>query len=322
MTTEAGDPMGTTTTTYADAVRRALDDLPAARYLELVDGLDEHLAEVRAEADGTLADVLGPPEAYAAELRASAGLPPRAGAAATGAPLPPPTVPLAAPAPAPRRPIDRGFAARTALAVAGGLVVLWVLGIRELPTLKLALIVLGVLGATWVARRLLGAATLADHTTRRVSTAIAIGGLVVAAAVGSAASTRRIYVPYDNPPITMMPGQGAFAVPDFRGMTMAQANEVATGLGLNLQMIGGTYDRIVMSQDPAPGTPAVYGSQVVLSVTPEPAPSFSTTTTIAVLPAETSSAAPSPTTVAPSTTLALPTTVAPTTAGPSTSVAG
>ena len=38
----------TTTTTrgYAEAVRRALDDLPPATVSDLVEGLDEHLAEV------------------------------------------------------------------------------------------------------------------------------------------------------------------------------------------------------------------------------------------------------------------------------------
>ncbi|SBT54640.1 HAAS signaling domain-containing protein [Micromonospora narathiwatensis] len=58
---------------YVDRVRAALADLPPAVRDELTEDLPEHLAEVAAEADGTLVDRLGTPEAYAAELRAAAG---------------------------------------------------------------------------------------------------------------------------------------------------------------------------------------------------------------------------------------------------------
>ena len=59
---------------YVEAVRAALADLPAATRDELLEDLPEHLAEVQAEDTGSLADRLGTPEAYAAELRATAGL--------------------------------------------------------------------------------------------------------------------------------------------------------------------------------------------------------------------------------------------------------
>ncbi|MEU4772303.1 hypothetical protein [Micromonospora sp. NPDC023644] len=65
---------------YAGRVRAALADLPPAHRDELTEDLPEHLAEVAAEADGSLVDRLGEPEAYAAELRAAAGV----GVAATG----------------------------------------------------------------------------------------------------------------------------------------------------------------------------------------------------------------------------------------------
>ncbi|MEW2376283.1 hypothetical protein AB0883_09300 [Micromonospora sp. NPDC047812] len=65
---------------YAARVRAALADLPPAHRDELTEDLPEHLAEVAAEADGSLVDRLGEPEAYAAELRAAAGV----GAATTG----------------------------------------------------------------------------------------------------------------------------------------------------------------------------------------------------------------------------------------------
>jgi hypothetical protein len=60
-------------TDYVERVRAALADLPPAQRDELTEDLPEHLAEVAAEADGSLVDRLGEPEAYAAELRAAAG---------------------------------------------------------------------------------------------------------------------------------------------------------------------------------------------------------------------------------------------------------
>jgi hypothetical protein len=61
-------------TRYVDGVRAALADLPAPVREELLEDLADHLAEVAAEADGTLEERLGPPAAYAAELRATAGI--------------------------------------------------------------------------------------------------------------------------------------------------------------------------------------------------------------------------------------------------------
>ncbi|MDG4817376.1 hypothetical protein O7628_17940 [Micromonospora sp. WMMD956] len=58
---------------YVTRVRAALADLPPHVRDELTEDLPEHLAEVAAESDGSLADRLGAPEAYAMELRAAAG---------------------------------------------------------------------------------------------------------------------------------------------------------------------------------------------------------------------------------------------------------
>ncbi|MEV6844670.1 hypothetical protein [Actinoplanes sp. NPDC051411] len=58
---------------YVSAVRGALSDLPPSVIDELLEDLPEHLAEVRAEGNGTLRDRLGEPEAYASELRTTAG---------------------------------------------------------------------------------------------------------------------------------------------------------------------------------------------------------------------------------------------------------
>ncbi|MEH1167599.1 hypothetical protein V6V47_19660 [Micromonospora sp. CPCC 205539] len=62
-------------TDYVARVRAALADLPAAQRDELTEDLPDHLAEVAAEAEGTLIERLGEPETYAAELRAAAGAP-------------------------------------------------------------------------------------------------------------------------------------------------------------------------------------------------------------------------------------------------------
>jgi hypothetical protein len=59
---------------YVERVRRALADLSPTDRDELLEDLPEHLAEVAAEDAGALADRLGTPEAYAAELCAAAGL--------------------------------------------------------------------------------------------------------------------------------------------------------------------------------------------------------------------------------------------------------
>jgi hypothetical protein len=77
-------------TSYVEAVRAALAGLPEATRDELLEDLPEHLAEVQAEGTGTLSERLGPPEAYAAELRATAGY-------VGGFPDPPPTSPWISP---------------------------------------------------------------------------------------------------------------------------------------------------------------------------------------------------------------------------------
>ena len=60
---------------YAAAVRAALADVPAEQGEELLEDLEEHLAEVAADGEGSLVSRLGEPAAYARELRTAAGLP-------------------------------------------------------------------------------------------------------------------------------------------------------------------------------------------------------------------------------------------------------
>lgn len=69
------DTIGGEVARYATAVRAAFADLPGPDRELLLEDLEDHLQEVAAEAGGPLEERLGRPEAYAAELRASAGLP-------------------------------------------------------------------------------------------------------------------------------------------------------------------------------------------------------------------------------------------------------
>ncbi|MFG3439144.1 hypothetical protein ACGF0J_18020 [Nonomuraea sp. NPDC047897] len=68
---EAGDGTLDTPARYAQAVRDALAGHPDAE--ELLDDLDDHLAEIAAESDVPLEERLGPPAAYAEELAAAYG---------------------------------------------------------------------------------------------------------------------------------------------------------------------------------------------------------------------------------------------------------
>ncbi|WP_392544560.1 HAAS signaling domain-containing protein [Oryzobacter telluris] len=71
-------------TDYVGAVRAWLSDLPPEEVDDLTAGMEADLAERAAESGDRLGDLLGQPEAYAAELRSAAGLPPRSAVAAGG----------------------------------------------------------------------------------------------------------------------------------------------------------------------------------------------------------------------------------------------
>ena len=58
-------------TAYAAKLRAQLADLPSAEADVLLEDLEQHLAEVAAEGEGSLLERLGPPGDYAAELRAA-----------------------------------------------------------------------------------------------------------------------------------------------------------------------------------------------------------------------------------------------------------
>jgi len=60
---------------YLDALRRALSDLPAEERDDLLLDVEASLAETESDGAESLIARLGPPERFAAELRASAGIP-------------------------------------------------------------------------------------------------------------------------------------------------------------------------------------------------------------------------------------------------------
>lgn len=78
-TTPMGSPrVDPEVTAYVGLVRLALQDLPVEDVEELTGGLEADLGELAAESEESLLSRLGEPSAYAAELRAAAGLPPAA----------------------------------------------------------------------------------------------------------------------------------------------------------------------------------------------------------------------------------------------------
>jgi hypothetical protein len=120
---------------YLGGVRAALADLPAPEVAEILDDVRAHLADLTAELGGTvdaaaLTARLGPPSAYAAELRAAAGYP-AADPGAAGRPR-------------------HGLARLAVAALVGGpLLVLFGIG-AAVPVILLLGLVFGVLGLLFV----------------------------------------------------------------------------------------------------------------------------------------------------------------------------
>lgn len=73
---------------YLDRVRGRLDDLPAEEREDLLADVEPSVLESAEDSEAPIAQRLGPPERFADELRAAAGLPPRAPAAEPATPRP------------------------------------------------------------------------------------------------------------------------------------------------------------------------------------------------------------------------------------------
>ena len=63
---------------YLDAVRARLDDIPAEERDDLLADVEPSILDSTEESDAPVEVRLGPPDSFADELRAAAGLPPRA----------------------------------------------------------------------------------------------------------------------------------------------------------------------------------------------------------------------------------------------------
>lgn len=153
-----------TAASYAQRVRAELTDLPADQLDSIMDGLDAHLAEVAADGQPDLVAALGTPEAYAADLRAAAGIVPRVVASGS-----------------------RGLAwsrRHTALAVAFGVslcgLVLAVVAPRPLSVAKVLAVVLAVGVAWWMARLVVERSGLTGTQRGVAAVALAFGALCTA----------------------------------------------------------------------------------------------------------------------------------------------
>jgi hypothetical protein len=215
---------GTTTSAevaaYAAAVRDALADLEPSEARALLDGLDDHLAEVAAADPGvSLVDALGPAPAYADELRRSAGAPTAKvhgnSPAAAAMPLPPPPPPPSSAAPTAPRAVpesgsafsdDRHAASRRLLwrVVLGAVVaiagMLLVISMSTSQRIGSGQVVLGaaIVGGAWlVAWLALHRGALSDRGRRRGG--VLLGGIAVLGAVamgGRLAHDRTQYQSY------------------------------------------------------------------------------------------------------------------------------
>jgi uncharacterized membrane protein len=257
-----------TTTSYAEAVGRWLDDLPAATSAELLEGLGEHLAEVGADDFASLVDLLGPPDSYAAELRASAGLPPRA-VFARPAPQPSPVVEEhAVRATRPSLTFGMHHAALAALVVIAAGVLVALYQSRDFIRLEVVALIALVAGVgIWALQWLVDKSKLSAHWTAAATMAVIGLALAAAATLGAAARHRDVFVTNDYPiPATTVLGPLAgppVALPDFRQLPVQQAIDTARAMGLQ-PIIRGDPIGVVLNQEPLPGSVLDAGSSVLL----------------------------------------------------------
>jgi hypothetical protein len=278
---------------YAAAVRVALDDLPDAAKRTMLDGLDDHLAEIVAEGDASLNDTLGPPETYAAELRSTAGFPAAPNPAVSKQPdapvqWPPPAQHVGAPAPLTPRSATRGSIARVWLArsylglVGLLLLVLLIANAMKVDSRKIVLATLIVAALWWVARRALGESRLPETWKRRAQVGASGAALIGSALIGGqlaessvtyiSADTGAGYVTdpagigialdqgpttvqFVTVPVTLTVLQPGLIVPDLLGMPMADALAFLDRSGFGYEYRGGEDPAsVVVRLEPPAGT--------------------------------------------------------------------
>jgi PASTA domain len=287
---------------YARAVRDAMGDLPPEQAHAVLDGLDEHLAEIVAEGTVDLEAVLGSPESYAAELRLSAGLPAATGRSSWAAPSAAlrsdgPTSDVATEAgepPARKRRIGRLATAvgrrlstrrvmlsRVFLGLVFGLLLVGL--IRASHPLNIFHVIFGTLLIAGAWRLLRAASTRAAlpaawmiYAPRVLGGTAVVLALILGSRMGSS-GTRYIYVDNASPSTafaTVPIGRsgGEMSVPDMVGASLADTRITLSRLNLNAVVVGGETDPnaqlLTTRMDPAPGTSVERGSVVRVFVAP------------------------------------------------------
>jgi hypothetical protein len=287
---------------YANAVRDAMRDLPPDQAHAVLDGLDEHLAEIVAEGTVDLEAVLGSPESYAAELRASAGLP--AAPRRTSWAAPPADLRSDAPmfddadVEAERsvasgrtgvlaRLLGRAFPTRLATLSKAFLVlffgVLLVSLIRASRPLNIFHVVFGTLLIAGAWRLLRAASNRADlpatwaaYVPKVLGCTAVVLALILGSRMGSSGN-RMIYVDIPAPSsvfATIPPERagGEMSVPDMVGASLADTRVTLSRLNLNAVVVGGETgaeeQMLTTRMDPAPGMSVERGSVVRIFVAP------------------------------------------------------
>jgi uncharacterized membrane protein len=299
-----------TVSSYARAVREALADLPPEQARGLLDGLDEHLAEIGAEGNADMESMLGSPSAYAAELRSSAGLPAAVTVKPTSVWAAPPTPPAppvsnrtadepnrASPPPTMRDPqtrLDRGIFT----AIAFFVILMVAVGATDLALATL------VAASTWfVVNAIAKRVQLPAHVATRLPLAIA----VVAAALtsiliaGRLNGTNTVYITQDQPqlattaatPFPTVPGGGQLApegmvmVPNVLAMTAPDARRLLNDVGLEPNVVAATSSdvpQVVIGQEPAVGAVVPRGSRIMVIATTDRSPQSPATTALTTAP--------------------------------------
>jgi hypothetical protein len=330
---------------YSQAVREALHDLTPAQARTMLDGLDEHLAEVAEDGATDLEAVLGPPAAYAAELRAAAGrdatVPPKARPAwdppASPSPADDGAVGLSANV-ASAGPSFVPTAGKDLVQTAAGVFLVFVFGLLAIITIRQSRplnglkIIFAILVAGGMFKLLQAAARKADlpepFTTwlpRAIVVASVMTAVLIAGSMAQPDGGFNGYDPaYDGRPTTVFatipnsdPSEIVSAVPNVVGMISAEAIPLLQRLRFNVTAKKEYGDVVpadevrVTHMEPAAGTVVDRGSSVLITLSRVPAspPTQAPTPTIAATPT-TAVVSPSP---QPTPVTASATTVAPTT---------
>jgi PASTA domain len=312
---------------YATAVREALRDLSSEQASAVLDGLDDHLAEIAADGAGDLEATLGSPAAYAAELRASAGF------EAKPNPAPPqrerwteiPPSPFVPPTKQPLFGNHTTTIARATIAAVLGLLAIVVIRATYPLNGVFVIFISAFVAAGWRAMKWLGQrARLSEPIASRLPLILAGAALVAAVFFGARTADS------GQPSYGYNPGYGSattfggygpgavHVVPNLVGAKVDEAMRMLGAIGLQAIVQSPTEpDSLIVSIEPAPGSVVAARTTLILrtegpsaSTTALPGSAITTFPTIAVAVSTTTPIAT--TAVIPAATTAAATTVAPT----------